>query len=160
MYQSRQIMGKICPNLSKKKSSFPTTMHTKTKRIFFGWQIDIIPLVYQVCCLKIGLDSRDVSYTVREAAKKLFFFNGRPLRGGGRAIFWIFFSMAKFRLPLAREGKGGKTLMALPLKERVFFCGFPKRKILLSGLGLSPPPVRSSPEEIFFAAILLKTYMS
>ena len=52
----------------------------------------------------------------------------RPLRGGpGRAIEEKRTFLKKFFIPMAikLEG-GGKALMAWPLVEDFFFCGFPK----------------------------------
>ena len=59
--------------------------------------------------------------------KKSYFLNGSDNGGGGEKI--TFFMLKKILIAIKLEGgKGGKALMALPLRKELFyFCGFPYR---------------------------------
>ena len=70
--------------------------------------------------------------------KKVLLLMAGPLRGEGvkcRAIkekivfFNLFFQRSNISTAIKLEGgEGGKALMARPLREELFFCGFPYLK--------------------------------
>ena len=65
---------------------------------------------------------------VREAAKKvlLLMIKGRAIKEKGTFFGTFLPNVPKFQRPLSSRGEGGKALMARPLREYLFFCGFPK----------------------------------